>query len=461
MKPSRILAALPLALALALTGALPAVSAEDAALTITGDGVEREASFSLTELKGMSGSISRDAYSAWNTWPTRKTHYAEGVVLSDLLELAGVKEGATTVNIAESPAADGSAGFNVTFLLEDLFAERHTYEDGKKAVPAIIAFKESEKGLSTLEETDLRLIYGQLDPQEQTTAGFVKAVRVITVTTAPARKLTAPLWTAVPLQDGRYSVTLASDNPGAKVYYTTDGSTPTVHDKMYNISAPGWQPQLNAPFEADGDALICAIAVASGFADSDVLRFTPSSGFGDVPATHWAYPAVSALAEEGIISGMGNGVFAPEGSLTRAQFAKMMTLAVTGEEPPPASLSSFSDVRPTDWFAPYVSECVNLGLFAGYEDGSFRPDEPVTKEQMLAIAVRALPDGESDDVSDSQAFTSGISGWARGYVEQALEKGLIADEMTTGQEGALSLKGTEGGTRAEAAHVVFSLLPLL
>ncbi|MCL2163542.1 MAG: stalk domain-containing protein [Oscillospiraceae bacterium] len=263
-------------------------------LVITGDGVERETRFTIDEIKAMNGYISQNAYSAWNTWPSKRTYYARGVALAELLRLAGLKSNATTVNVATAPEMDGSAGYNMTFLLSDLLRERYTFEGVKSAVPAILAFKLGERSFSDMDDTDIRLIFGQLAEQEQTTAGFVQSVRTITVTRDPAPRLPPPEASVKKLSDGRYEVTLKSGQASAKVYYTTDGATPTVNSKMYNISAPQWQPELNAPFTAAGDVRVKAIAVASGFINSEVLSFTPAtlnSANGTVPGSSSAAPA--------------------------------------------------------------------------------------------------------------------------------------------------------------------------
>jgi len=451
-----------LSLILILTLAAP-VTAQDVSLTVTGDGVEREMVITLAELKGMTANMSRNAYSAWNTFPSQRTYYAEGVSLAALLELAGIKEGATTINIATSPEADGSPGYNQTFLLKDILAERYTFGNGKTAVPAIIAVKLSESGFDKMDEVDMRLIHGQLADQEQTSAGFVQSVRSITVTCAPVQRLPQPKAQAALLPDGQYSVSLGSDYVNAKVYYTKDGSEPTVGSTMYNISAAHWQPQLNVPFNAGGDARIRAIAVASGFENSAVYSFTPQSlgggvTFADVPAGFWAADAINALSEKGIVSGMGGGVFAPQGTLTRAQFSKMIVLGVNGEEPPAATTVKFSDVAVGAWYAPYVEEGVKLGLFTGYEDGSFRPNDPVTREQMLAVAVRALQGGDGEISADSSAFAAeGISTWAKRYIEYAYSNGFVAKEMTGEKDGLLYFDGRKDGIRAEAAYVVFKI----
>jgi len=469
------------------------VIAQEPSLTITGNGVNRETTFSYSELERMTSHISQNAYSAWNTWPTRRTYYARGVSLRALLDQAGLSNSATTINIASND------GYNITFLLDDLLANRFSFEGSRTAVPAIIALTSGNRGFGNMYEDDFRLVFGQLDEQEQTTLGFVRSVRTITVTNAQVRQLPPPTATAERTAGGQYSVTLTSSNASAKIHYTTDGSMPTVHSRMFNISAQHWQPHLNEPFSVSGNTEVRAIAIAYGFRNSEVMSFTPGApaaqpipaaptpatptpiipvasptptapptnvtppvNFTDVPDSHWAAPEINALVEKGIIAGMGGGVFAPDRVLTRAQFANMMVRAVSGDIPSAASGSQFNDVAADAWYVDIVVEAARLGLFSGFDDGSFRPNDPVTKEQMLSVAVRALPDGAARIAAGGSAFANdGITPWAKDSVEAAHNASMISNVMMGTRDGLLSLDGTADGIRAEAAYVVYHLMQLL
>jgi hypothetical protein len=377
-------------------------------------------------------------------------------------------------------------------LIEDLLDVRYTFEGSKKAVPAILAFSLSERDFQTMDDVDLRLVYGQLDAQEQTSSGFVQSVRTITVTSAQPQRLPSPEARQEPLTGGQYSVTFSSSNPNAKIYYTTDGSEPSVHSTMFNVSANHWQPQLNVPFTVGGDTQVKAISVATGFINSEVLSFIPDkpleltaqetseapktqqtpdtsaddsatahTGFSDVPDSHWAANEINSLVERGIISGMGGGVFAPDRILTRAQFAALLVRHISGHELPASSAKLFNDVAEGSWYADIVAEAVRLGLFNGYADGNFYPDEPVSKEQMLAVAVRALPDGLSTAGEGASFFAAnGISRWAKDSVEAAYRAGLVPPVMLGSEDGLLTLDGAAEGIRAEAAYVIYHLIIL-
>ena len=257
------------------TPSLLLAASPEPVLTISGDGVEQELSFTLAQLEGMHDSISQNVYSAWNTWPTRSLLYARGVSLQDLLKRAGLKPEAKMINIAEKAPENGSVGYNMSFLLSDLLAERYTFEGRKTPVDAILAFSQSDKGFSSLEKEPLRLIYGQLAAQEQTAMGFVKSVYSIKVSCDTPKELSLPEANLEKQPDGRYAITLSHDNTNAKIYYTTDDSVPTVQDRMYNSSAPHWQPHLNVPFHVEAHTTVKAVAIATGYQNSPVLELIP------------------------------------------------------------------------------------------------------------------------------------------------------------------------------------------
>lgn len=174
---------------------------------------------------------------------------------------------------------------------------------------------------------------------------------------------------------------------------------------------------------------------------------------------HWSAGFVTTLEVRGIVNGDDRGLFAPDAPLTRAQLAKMLTVAL-GYEAEAEGLrqlpSRFRDVPAWHWARGYVELVAELGLAAGYPGGFFAPDEPVSRAEFALIAVRAAgladrapmeadqPTGYADDAL--------IPGWARGAVRAARAEGL--------------LYGTPDGrfhpdrpvTRAEGATLVYRLM---
>ncbi|KUK72805.1 MAG: hypothetical protein XD91_1085, partial [Clostridiales bacterium 38_11] len=100
----------------------------------------------------------------------------------------------------------------------------------------------------------------------------------------------------------------------------------------------------------------------------------------------YAEMAIQELAKKGIINGMGNGRYAPQGSLTRAQISKIMVESLDCEEV--EYKGGFSDVDASDWFAGYVQAAVDAGIFVGYPDGTFQPDQVISRQEMAVVAAR-------------------------------------------------------------------------
>lgn len=108
--------------------------------------------------------------------------------------------------------------------------------------------------------------------------------------------------------------------------------------------------------------------------------------FSDVPGDAWYAPAVAYCRENGLMAGASDTAFDPEGAVTRAMTAAVLRQAAGS--PAPTVPAAFSDVPENAWYAQAVAWAAEKGLFHGYGDGRFGPDDPVTGEQ-LAIVLRA------------------------------------------------------------------------
>ena len=107
--------------------------------------------------------------------------------------------------------------------------------------------------------------------------------------------------------------------------------------------------------------------------------------------------AVEVLAGLGIVSGCSDGSYHPEDNLTRAQFCKLAVLAEGHGDKINAGAyrTLFSDVPGSNWAAPYVNLAYEEGLVSGYGDGTFGPDDAVTTAQAATIVLHLL--GYTDD----------------------------------------------------------------
>lgn len=186
-----------------------------------------------------------------------------------------------------------------------------------------------------------------------------------------------------------------------------------------------------------------------------------ASKFTDI-AGHWARAQIELMAANGYVKGMGGGLFAPDASVTRAQFATLLAnvLNLAGDAGAP-----FTDVQPGQWYYATVGRAYAAGLVRGMSATLFAPDDLITREQMAAMICNALGyKGILVDVEDMKARLAGfadkssISGWARKSAAQAVAHGIIKGKPFGG---AVNFAPSDRATRAEAVVMLKNLLDQL
>ncbi|MDR7855554.1 glycosyl hydrolase family 18 protein [Tissierella sp.] len=109
--------------------------------------------------------------------------------------------------------------------------------------------------------------------------------------------------------------------------------------------------------------------------------------FRDVPYNHWAKKDIEIAAQHKLMEGLGNQRFAPNESLTREEMATLLTRLL--KISPSQNLKNpFKDIDYSSWSYPYIVTMAKENIFTGYEDGTFRPKEKVTRAQMAALLDR-------------------------------------------------------------------------
>ena len=122
--------------------------------------------------------------------------------------------------------------------------------------------------------------------------------------------------------------------------------------------------------------------------DARQRNWSSENNFSDVSADKWYNNAVSTLCHMGVLGGYSDGTFRPNAPITRAEFAKIAVSFAQANGS--AVYSYFTDVKTTDWFAPYVTTAKDSGLIEGYSDGSFKPENRITRAEACAIVNRVL-----------------------------------------------------------------------
>lgn len=113
---------------------------------------------------------------------------------------------------------------------------------------------------------------------------------------------------------------------------------------------------------------------------------TYSNTFSDVPKNYWAANYIGYMQQFGIVTGYSDGSFRPDAPVTRAEFA---AIASRFEKLTEGS-KSFTDVPNTYWAARYINFAATRGWVTGYSDGTFKPENPITRAEVAAVTCRLL-----------------------------------------------------------------------
>lgn len=161
-------------------------------------------------------------------------------------------------------------------------------------------------------------------------------------------------------------------------------------------------------------------------------------GFSDVPAGAWYAGAVEAVCEAGLMQGTGAGTFAPGAAVTRGQIAAIL-YRLAGS--PGIYGSSFSDVRTGAYYAKAVAWAARRGVVEGFPDGTFRPDQPVSRQQRAAVLWRYAKLERADSGKRAGLEDYRDAGEVGAYAGEALSWALAEGVLQGTKEGNLLPQG--------------------
>lgn len=174
---------------------------------------------------------------------------------------------------------------------------------------------------------------------------------------------------------------------------------------------------------------------------------------------HWARETVEKLASKGIVNGKSEGIFDPEGPVTRAEFASLVVRALDIKPAEGAASLAFSDVEQGSWYYESVAAAWSNGIISGYANGRFAPSDVVTREQMVKILIEAMKskgmNEESEAAQDALAGAAdagSISDWAVDSMKRAVSMGIIKGDPNS------NINPSAGATRAQSAVMISRIL---
>jgi parallel beta-helix repeat protein len=194
----------------------------------------------------------------------------------------------------------------------------------------------------------------------------------------------------------------------------------------------------------------------SGQVDFVAATVEPPPGgpvaFKDVPTGYWAKPYIEALASQNFIAGFPDGTFKPNEPVTRAQFATIVTKALNPTTKRPAI--NFKDVPSNFWAAAAIKSAYQSQFVSGYPDGTFKPQQQIPRVQALVALANGLGlTATNQNVLSFYNDVAQIPNYATGPVAAATSRQLVVNYPTVKQ-----LAPNRQATRAEVAAFVYQAL---
>ncbi len=164
--------------------------------------------------------------------------------------------------------------------------------------------------------------------------------------------------------------------------------------------------------------------------------------------------AIAVLAAKGMINGKSETTFDPNGTITRAEFTKIIIRALYLTDI--NAENTFSDIADNSWYRPYVASSKQAGLINGYTDGTFKPENVITKQEMVKICAASLYEQKGYNYPSNidlyvSRYSDTVTGWVQKYLALAEREGIVVGNSTG------RFKGEQGTTRAEAAVMLYKL----
>lgn len=213
-----------------------------------------------------------------------------------------------------------------------------------------------------------------------------------------------------------------------------------------------------------GEGTTAGVTVQSGRADMGVQgSYTLAGGqeknplpFYDVSRNDWFYAPVDYAYENGLFSGLEEGVFGPSAPMTRAMLMTVFyQLAGAPAQEMAGASAVLSDVPDGAWFAPYVRWAVSQNIASGTGAGTFSPNAQVTREQLVVLLYSFAANYQGKAMApgaDLSGYTdlNQSSTWAREALSWAVGQGILGSSSA----GGLTLSPQRSATRAEVAAML-------
>jgi len=230
--------------------------------------------------------------------------------------------------------------------------------------------------------------------------------------------------------------------PGAEV--GTEGPAPSIRLKLIREAMEDFEYMSLAARRAGKGAVDPIVeGIATSFTEWDrdpaayytarqqLADLIETHLFSDVPSDHWAFDEIGACVDAGVVSGYRDGLYRPGHAVSRAQMAVFIARArgwVGLEDDMTTAPELFPDVPAGAWAGTAIQACLDNGVATGYDDGTFRPDESVSRDQMAVFIARARGWVEiGDDMAIARPLFPDVPAefWAGSAIEACISNQVV------------------------------------
>lgn len=249
-------------------------------------------------------------------------------------------------------------------------------------------------------------------------------------------------------EGGSVSANLTNTASGAKVILTVTAdngyavSGVTVKDASGNDVAVTKNSDGTYSFTMPA----ADVTVTPAFAKADQTQMA----FTDVVAGSWYYDAVKYAVDNKIMSGTSETSFAPNAKLTRSMLAQIL---YNHAGKPAAAASSLKDIASGSWYSSAVGWAAANGIVTGYSDGTFRPGDSITREQLALMLYRYAGSPAVTGSLSAYSDAASVSVYAQDAMKWATANGII-----TGNGSATTLDPKGNASRAQVAVMLMRYL---
>jgi len=203
-------------------------------------------------------------------------------------------------------------------------------------------------------------------------------------------------------------------------------------------------------------AAFMALSITAGTV-APFITATPSfaqTTFTDVSSNYWAAQFIQELSQRGVIAGFPDGSFRPEEAVTRAQFAAMVNKAF--QKAPQRQAIRFVDVPSNYWASSAIQQAYTIGFLSGYPGNRFEPNQAIPRQQVLVSLANGLEYTANSNVESTLQYfndASGIASYARSPIAAATEQQIVVNYPNV-----RFLNPNATATRAQVAAFIYQAL---